>query len=93
MAKIICTPRASSQPPNAVCAPNSITNISPATTGDTEKGRSSRVVNSCLPRKSKRVSSQAMAMPSTALTGTTMAAAISVRRMAARASGLVSDSR
>ena len=93
MAKIICMPCASSQPPNAVCAPNNKTNIKPATTGDTENGKSSRVVSNCLPRKSKRVSSHAIATPKTALTGTTISAVISVNLMADHASGSVRDCR
>ncbi|WP_308475335.1 lyase family protein, partial [Neisseria gonorrhoeae] len=44
-----------------VSAPNNKTNIKPATTGDTENGKSSRVVSNCLPRKSKRINSHAIA--------------------------------
>ena len=92
-AKMIWMPCASSQPPNAVCAPNNKTNIKPATTGDTENGKSSSVVSNCLPRKSKRVKSHAIATPKTALTGTTIAAVIRVNLIADKASVSESEAR
>ena len=90
-AKITWKPMDSNQPPNKLLLPNSSTNIKPATTGDTENGKSSKVVSNCLPRKSKRVSSHAMQMPKTALMGTTTAAVIKVNLIADKASGWVKD--
>ena len=57
-----------------------------ATTGETEKGRSISVIRKALPRKSNLVIAQAAAIPKTALSGTAMAATISVSRIAAWAS-------
>ncbi len=61
----------------------------PATTGDTEKGRSIRVTRKVLPGKSNLAIAQAAAMPNTVLSGTAMAAATSDSRTAARVSGSV----
>ena len=58
----------------------------PATTGETENGRSMSVIRKALPRKSNLAIAQAAAMPKTALSGTAMAATRSVSLMAASAS-------
>ena len=44
-AKMILRPWASSQGPKKPCSPKSTTNISPATTGETENGRSMKVIS------------------------------------------------
>src|SRR5690606_40450443 len=70
--------------------PNSRTKQRPATTGETENGRSIRVIRKALPRKSNLAIAQAAAMPKTALRGTAIAAVMRVRRIAETASGLAS---
>ena len=55
------------------CAPKSSTKQRPATTGETENGRSMRVIRNALPRKSNLAIAQAAAMPKTALSGTAIA--------------------
>ena len=52
---------ACNQPPNQPCVPNSSTKTSPATTGDTENGRSISVIRNCLPRNWNLVMAQAAA--------------------------------
>ena len=54
--------------------PNSRTKTSPATTGDTENGRSISVISRFLPRKSNLAMDQAAATPKTVFSGTQMAA-------------------
>ena len=56
-------------------------------TGETEKGRSISVIRKLFPGKSNLAIAQAAAMPKTKLSGTAMAAAISVNWIAAAASG------
>ena len=73
-AKMILMSCAGSHGPNQPCAPNSSTKIRPATTGDTENGRSMRVISSCLPRKSNLAMAQAAATPNTRFSGTAIAA-------------------
>ena len=90
-AKTICTPCAISQAPTSPCAPKSSTKQRPATTGETENGRSMKVMRKALPRKSNLAIAQAAATPKTALSGTAMAAAISVSWIAARTSGLAKE--
>ncbi len=55
-------------------APNISTMHRPATTGETENGRSISVIRNALPRKSNLVMNQAAAMPKAAFSGTEMAA-------------------
>ena len=86
-AKTTCMPLAIIQAPSAVLAPNSSTKHSPATTGETENGRSINVIRKALPRKSNLAMAQAAAMPKTAFSGTAMAAVSRVSRIAERASG------
>ena len=62
-------------------------------TGDTENGRSISVIRNCLPRKSNFAIAQAAATPKIVLTGTTIAAVVSVSRIAASVSGVCSASR
>ena len=62
-------------------------------TGDTENGRSISVIRNCLPRKSNFAIAQAAATPKIVLTGTTIAAVVSVRRIAASVSGVCNASR
>ena len=82
-----------SQPPNQPRAPNTSTKIRPAITGDTANGRSMSVSSRPLPRNSYLVIAQAAAVPNTVLSGTEMAATVSVMRMAASASPSVSACR
>src|SRR6266550_8255244 len=56
-------------------------------TGDTENGRSINVINTLLPRKSNFAIAQAAATPNNRFAGTAIAAASSVSRIAASASG------
>ena len=56
-------------------------------TGDTENGRSISVIRNCLPRKSYFAIAQAAATPNTTFSGTAIAAASSVSRIADSASG------
>ena len=55
----------------------------PETTGEIEKGRSISVTRNALPRKLYFAMHHAAATPKTRLSGTAMAATISVRRIAA----------
>jgi len=61
--------------------------MSPETTGDTASGRSISVMRMLLPRNSNLAIHHAAVMPKTVFNGTTMAAVVSVSRMAARVSG------
>ena len=69
------------------CSPKSTTNINPATTGETEKGKSISVTKRLLPGKENFAIDQAAARPKTRLAGTAMAATIKVSFTAAMASG------
>ena len=60
----------------------------PATTGETAKGRSMRVVRMFLPGNSNLAMAQAAATPKVRLSGTAMAAMSKVSRMAGRVSGV-----
>src|SRR5438045_6143165 len=66
-------------------------NIRPATTGETENGRSMSVVSRDLPRNSNLAMAQAAATPNNTLSGTLMAATVRVRRMADHESGSVNE--
>jgi hypothetical protein len=70
------------QSPKMPLRPSSSTKTRPATTGDTEKGRSISEVSRARPRKWNFVVAQAAATPKTMLSGTTMAATSRVRPMA-----------
>ena len=59
----------------------------PATIGETEKGSSIIEIISLRPGNSKRATAQAVAMPKTMLTGTTMTAVSTVRKIACSVSG------
>ncbi len=59
----------------------------PEITGEIASGRSMRVMSTLLPRNSNLAIAQAAARPNSVLTGTTTAAVISVRRIAATVSG------
>jgi len=61
--------------------------IRPEMTGDTEKGRSIRVMRAFLPRNRNLVIAHAAQTPKMVLRGTAISAVVSVRRSAARASG------
>ena len=61
----------------------------PDTTGETEKGRSTRVMSRLLPRKSNLAIAHAAHIPNTRLKGTAIAATVSVSRSADCASGLI----
>src|SRR3546814_2894411 len=56
------------------CAPKSSTKIRPDTTGDTEKGKSMKVMSRLLPGKSNLAIAQDAARPKSTLSGTLMAA-------------------
>ncbi len=86
-AKMIFTSCAISQSPNQPSAPNNSTKINPEITGDTENGRSIKVVNRLLPLNSKRVIAQAAATPNTVFNGTVTAAVNKVNLIAASVSG------
>ena len=74
------------RPEPAVLAENE-TKISPATTGETENGRSISDMSSVLPRNSNLVRHHAAATPKTVLSGTAISATHSVRRILASVSG------
>src|ERR1035437_3764770 len=76
----------SSHGPKYPCAPNNTTNINPATTGDTENGRSMSVIKIDLPRNSNLATAHAATTPKIVFNGTVMAATISVSRIAAHES-------
>ncbi len=80
-------PCALSQGPTTPCAPKTRMKTSPATTGDTEKGRSISVMRRLLPRNWNFAIAQAAATPKTRFSGTAIAATVSVKPIAARASG------
>src|SRR5690606_36423160 len=82
-----------SQSPSHPCAPNNNTNTSPATTGDTENGRSISVIRNCLPRNWNLVIAQAAATPNTRFTGSATAATHRVSLIALQASGSVMAAR
>ena len=74
-AKMILMSCACSHGPNQPWAPKTSTKMSPATTGETENGRSISVISSCLPRNSNLAIAQAAATPKTRFSGTAIAAA------------------
>ena len=86
-AKTIFRSRAASHGPSSPCRPKSSTKTRPAMTGETAKGRSISVTSALFPRNENFAMPHAAAIPKTTLTGTAMAAASSVRRMAASESG------
>ena len=61
----------------------------PEITGETASGRSMSVIRKLLPRNSNFAMAQAAASPNSVFSGTTTAAAVSVRRIAAPVSGSV----
>src|SRR5205085_1535405 len=77
--------------PKNPCMPNRTMNIKPATTGDTENGRSMSVMSSDLPRNLNLAIAHAAARPNSTFNGTLIAATTSVRRMAAQESSRCSD--
>src|SRR6185503_13128379 len=84
-AKMILMPCSLSQGTSQPWAPNTSTKTRPEITGDTENGRSIRLIRSCLPRKSNLVMAQAAATPNTRLSGTARTAISSVSWIADRA--------
>ena len=87
-AKTILMSCSTSHGPRKPCRPNSSTNTSPEITGDTANGRSISVISSLLARGSRNFAiAQPAQTPNTRLAGTAIAAAISVSRSAASASG------
>ncbi|MNM67463.1 hypothetical protein D3C81_789990 [compost metagenome] len=83
-----CTRRPSSMNgQNQPSRPNNRMNTSPATTGDTENGRSIKVTNQRFPGKLCLLTTQAAATPKTRFNGTTMAVTMSVSFTADNASG------
>ena len=87
VAKMILISCSISQLPNQPSAPNNKTNIKPEITGETENGKSIKVVNRLLPLKSKRVTAQAAARPKIVFNGTVTNAVNSVSLRAAKVSG------
>ena len=73
-AKMILMSCSASHGPKQPCAPNSSTNIRPATTGEMANGRSMSVIRRLRPGKSNRAIAQAAATPKTRLAGTAIAA-------------------
>src|SRR5258706_6043245 len=92
-AKIILILCASSHCPKKPCKPKRTTNIKPATTGETEKGRSIKVIRKVLPRNSNLAIAHAAAKPNTTFIGTLMTATSKVRRIADIESASVNDAR
>ncbi len=88
VAKMTGKPASRSHTPKAPCAPNSSTNANPATTGETENGRSISVTSSPRPGKRKRAMDHAAATPNTVLSSTAVGATTSVKPMACRVSAL-----
>src|SRR3546814_7112248 len=84
-AKMICRSCCASLAPNHPCAPKSSTKIRPDTTGDTEKGKSMKVMSRLLPGKSNLAIAQDAARPKSTLSGTLMAATRRVSLTAANA--------
>ena len=76
-----------SQGPSQPWAPKISMNISPATTGDTAKGRSMRVPSSRRPGNWNLPSSQPAARPKLVLRVTAARVAVRLSRRAAQASG------
>jgi hypothetical protein len=89
-AKMIRMSLSDSHEPNQPCAPKTSTKTRPATTGETENGRSISVISICLPGNSNLAMAQAAATPKTRLSGTEIAAASSVSLIADKASGSTS---
>ena len=87
-AKMIWTLCAASHGPSSPWAPNTSTKTRPLTTGDTENGKSIRVISTVFPGKSNFAIAQAAQMPNAALIGTAMAAMVNVSRIAERAAGI-----
>ena len=83
-AKIICIFAAWRMSPNQPCSPKSSTKIRPDITGETVKGKSISVVRTFLPTNSNLAIAQDAATPNSMLSGTAIAAVISVSWMAAR---------
>ena len=86
-AKMICTLCAASHPPNQPWLPKSSTYVSPATTGEIEKGRSTSEISRLLPKNSNLPIAHAAATPNTRLQGTAMSAASKVSRIDESVSG------
>src|SRR5262245_4079576 len=74
--------------PKYPCAPKRSTNTSPATTGETENGRSIRVTSSVRPGNRNRAMHHAAATPKTRLSATATGATVMVNRMECRVSAL-----
>ncbi|MPN41779.1 hypothetical protein SDC9_189334 [bioreactor metagenome] len=89
-AKMILMSWSDSQLPNQPWAPKTSTKTRPAMTGETENGRSIRVIRIDLPRNSNLAIAHAAATPKSRLSGTEIAAASSVSLIADRASGSTS---
>ena len=85
-AKMILMSCAASQGPSSPCSPNSSTKTRPAITGETENGRSIRVIRKFLPRKSNFAIAHAAIRPKTPFATTAMNATSSVSRTAASVS-------
>src|SRR2546421_374613 len=89
-AKMILISWSESHWPKGPCNPKSSTYISPATTGETENGKSIIVMSSDLPGKLNFAIAQAAASPKMTFNGTVMAATSRVSLAAERESGSVS---
>src|SRR5690606_6407873 len=86
-AKMILMSCSTNHGPNQPLTPNTSTYIRPTMTGDTENGKSIRVVSRCLPRNSNLAIAQAAATPNTRFSGTEITAVSKVSLIAERASG------
>src|SRR3546814_15988132 len=87
-AKMICRSCCASLAPNHPCAPKSSTKIRPDTTGDTEKGKSMKVMSRLCPGKSNLAIDQEAARTKRQVNGTLMTATRRVSLRADTAMGL-----
>ena len=81
----------SSHFPKKPCKPKRTTNIKPATTGETENGRSMSVTRAGLPGNLNFAIAHAAAKPKRTFSGTLIAVTINVKRIAAQESGWAND--
>jgi hypothetical protein len=90
--KMIFNPRSFSTKPSAPADPQSKINATPTMTGDTAKGRSMMACSTPLPRNRLRASTNAVGIPKTTFSGTTMATTSSDRFSADIAAGVLTQS-
>ena len=89
---MILSPRSFSTKPSAPADPHSTINATPTTTGDTANGRSMIACRTPLPRNRLRASTNAVGIPNTTFSGTTMATTSSDKFSADIAAGVLTQS-